>query len=229
MPLDFGLTLSRYCGTTSEFCGTRTVNRPSCSSTGTVKRVVGYYEGWAARRSCDAFQPSDIPLGVYSHINFAFAGIDPNTFEIVPGDARDVDLYKRVTALKKLDSNLKVWIAIGGWTFNDPGPTARTFSDLAGSAQNQQKFFKSLISFMNTYGFDGVDIDWEYPSADDRSGRVEDFANFPSFIANLKAALAQSGYSGLSITVPVSLPISAPSSLGFRARGICSRYTHQPT
>jgi GH18 family chitinase len=55
----------------------------------------------------------------------------------------------------------QVWISIGGWSMNDPDqPTATTFSDLAGSTANQQKFFASLISFMSEYGFDGVDIDW---------------------------------------------------------------------
>jgi chitinase len=58
---------------------------------------------------------------------------------------------------------------------------------------------------MSTYNFDGVDVDWEYPEADDRSGRPEDFANFSSFLKNLKAALKQSGgRDGLSITLPAS-------------------------
>lgn len=42
-------------------------------------------------------------------------------------------------------------------------PTAATFSTLAGSESAQKAFFASLTSFMSTYGFDGVDIDWEYP------------------------------------------------------------------
>jgi GH18 family chitinase len=55
-------------------------------------------------------------------------------------------------------------IAIGGWSMNDPDqPTARTFSELAASQSHQDAFFESLLSFMDKYGFDGVDIDWEYP------------------------------------------------------------------
>jgi GH18 family chitinase len=171
-----------------------------------MKRVVGYYEGWAARRPCQAFMPEDVPLGVYTHLNFAFAGIDPHSYEIVPAQAEDIALYSRLTALKKLDSALKVYIAIGGWTFNDPGPTYRTFSELAADESKQRVFFKSLIRFMNTYNFDGVDIDWEYPVDKDRGGTVADFANFPKFLRNLKAALdsGSGGRNGISITLPVS-------------------------
>lgn len=51
---------------------------------------------------------------------------------------------KRLTDLKKADPDLKVFIAIGGWTFNDPGPTRTVFSDIARSEANQKKFIASL-------------------------------------------------------------------------------------
>ncbi|KEQ68489.1 glycoside hydrolase, partial [Aureobasidium namibiae CBS 147.97] len=135
---------------TEEFCGDRKVTRPSCSKTGGLARVVGYYEGWTLKRPCNEFMPEQIPSGVYTHLNFAFATIHPQTFEVLPANPTDVPLYKRLTALKRRDKDLKVFIAIGGWTFSDPGSTATTFSDLAGSEQNQKAFFKSLISFMST-------------------------------------------------------------------------------
>jgi len=106
------------------------------------------------------FLPEQIPIGVYTHINFAFAVIDPKTFKIAPSSPEDVNLYKRLTLLKKRDPNLKVYIAIGGWAFNDPGPTATTFSDLAASVPRQKAFMESVLSFMSTYGFDGLDLDW---------------------------------------------------------------------
>ncbi|KAH3208918.1 hypothetical protein KXV77_008480, partial [Aspergillus fumigatus] len=190
---------------TKEFCGDKKVTRPSCSKTGSLNRVVGYYEGWTVKRPCNVFYPEQIPLGVYTHLNYAFATVNPETFEVLPGSAYETKLMKRLTDLKKIDPDLKVFIAIGGWTFNDPGPTATVFSDLARSEEKQKAFFKSLISFMSTYNFDGVDLDWEYPVATDRSGRPEDFKNFPKFLANLKKSLkASGGRDGLSVTLPAS-------------------------
>ncbi|KAF7137044.1 hypothetical protein CNMCM5793_006895 [Aspergillus hiratsukae] len=204
-PLNVCCSKFGFCGMTEEFCGDKKVTRPSCSKSGSLNRVVGYYEGWTVKRPCNVFYPEQIPMGVYTHLNYAFATVDPVTFEVLRGSDYETKLMKRLTDLKKIDPDLKVFIAIGGWTFNDPGPTATVFSDLAASEENQQAFFKSLISFMSTYNFDGVDLDWEYPVADDRSGRPEDFKNFPKFLANLKKALkASGGRDGLSITLPAS-------------------------
>lgn len=204
-PLNVCCSKFGFCGIDQAHCGDTKVARPSCAASGqTITRVVGYYEGWAARRSCDAYTPENIPPGVYSHLNFAFAGIDPATFRVVPADPGDVALYSRLTKLKKFDPDLKVSIAIGGWAFNDPGATASVFTNLVASEANQRTFFASLISFMDTYGFDGVDIDWEYPVAEERAGREQDFGNYPMFIANLRSALDGAGGRGLTITLPVA-------------------------
>ncbi|KAI2787836.1 hypothetical protein POX_f08214 [Penicillium oxalicum] len=102
---------------------------------------------------------------------------------------------------QKTDPDLKVFIAVGGWAFNDPGATQNVFSDLAASEKNQKKFFHSVQSFMSTYNFDGIDLDWGYPVADDRGGKKRDFANFPKFLANLKRSLKTTGgRDGVSIT-----------------------------
>jgi chitinase len=36
---------------------------------------------------------------------------------------------------------------------------------MASTAANRKQFITNLIKFMDTYGFDGVDLDWEYPTA----------------------------------------------------------------
>ncbi|KAI1954495.1 hypothetical protein LOZ12_001146 [Ophidiomyces ophidiicola] len=150
-------------------------------------------------------KPEDIPLGWYTHINFAFALIHPKTFRIDHMDAQTASLYRRVTKLKQKQPGLKVWIAIGGWAMNDPGPYRTTFSDLAKSTSAQDAFFESLISFMETNDFDGVDIDWEYPVADDRGGIEQDFGNFVTLLKRLRERLNSSGKTyGMSITLPAS-------------------------
>ena len=111
-----------------------------------------------------------------------------------------------MTDLKRRDKNLKVFIAIGGWAYNDPGPTRETLSRLAADPDKQKVFFKSVVSFINTYNFDGVDIDWEYPGAENRGGRDGDFENLPKFIGNLRKALQSSGTgrTGVTMALPVA-------------------------
>ncbi len=171
---------------------------------------------------CSAMSPNQIPLGVYTHLNFAFVSVDPTTFRIEDMDSFTGTLYRQISSLKLKDPNLEVWVSVGGWSFNDPGPTATVFSTLARDTNAQQAFFASLITFMVNNGFDGVDLDWyasiwrfyvlrncadqilhrEYPVAPERGGSPDDFENFPKFLRNLRTAMNQSGYKfGLSITL----------------------------
>ncbi|KAG9517944.1 glycoside hydrolase, partial [Aureobasidium melanogenum] len=181
------------------------VRRPSCTKTGGLSKIIGYYEGWSSQQPCRQDKLRNIPIGVYTHINLAYATIDPQTFEVLPPTRGDADLYPRV-GQSRWDPDLSMFISVGGWTFNElSGPTATTFSDLVASEDNQRAFIKSLISFMSTYGFDGVDLDWSYPGAKNRGGRPEDYENFPRFVGRLKEALrGTTGRQVLSITLPAS-------------------------
>lgn len=161
-PLNVCCSKFGFCGMTSEFCGDKVVKHQTCDvSTQTIKRVIGYYEGWAPTRSCHRMNPENIPLGVYTHINFAFASVAEPSFQTIPSSAEGVELWKRVMMLKQSDPNVKIWLAIGGWTFNDPDQiTKTTFSDIVSSTANQDKFITALVFLMTSFGFDGVDIDW---------------------------------------------------------------------
>lgn len=222
-PLNVCCSEYGFCGTTKEFCGNKTVKRPHCpphqvgEGLGGFSRVVGYYESWARTRECDVIVPEFIPAGVYTHMNFAFATINPHSFEVQFETRADADMARRLTLLKSADPGLKVFVAIGGWAFSNPSaPTHKTFSELAGASEERQRhFMRSLISFMGRYDFDGVDIDWEYPVAAGRGGKPEDFENFPQFLAKLKSGLrATGGRSGLSITLPASYCKSSRPWLG---------------
>lgn len=72
---------------------------------------------------------------------------------------------------------------------NDPGPYRTAFSDMAGSEANQDAFFDSVLTFMKKYDLDGVDLDWEYPVADDRGGIPEDFDYYVNLLRRLRQRL----------------------------------------
>ncbi|KJR85825.1 class 5 chitinase 1 [Sporothrix schenckii 1099-18] len=213
-PLNVCCSEYGFCGSTPEFCSWTTshtgdpnyatcssaygscgdVKRPSCASDRLGTRNIGYYES--------KWPPEDLNLDGFTSINFAFAFFDPTTFVITSMDANAASLYSRFTALKSKKPGLEAFISIGGWSFTDPGATQTAFSRMVSSAGNRDAFIRSLVQFMDTYGFDGVDLDWEYPGADDRGGVATDTANFVALAAELKAAFG--GKYGLTVTLPTS-------------------------
>ncbi|KAJ0274231.1 hypothetical protein CBS470a_011878 [Colletotrichum nupharicola] len=121
-------------------------------------------------------------------------------------------LLNRFTKLKERKAGLQTWVSVGGWSFNDPGPYQKAFSTMASSAGNRKMFIDGLIKFMEhvgtnilltqSYGFDGMDLDWEYPTADDRGSTADDTANFVLLCKEIKAAFGTRF--GYSITLPAS-------------------------
>ena len=111
-------------------------------------KSVGYMPSWSG--SVNAIQ-----YGKLTHINYAFVLPNAN------GSLRAVENPAKLSSLVSLghSNNVKVSIAVGGW--NDGNDSA--FEALAGSASGRTNFVNSLVSFVNQYNLDGVDIDWEYP------------------------------------------------------------------
>jgi chitinase len=110
-----------------------------------------------------------------TQLNLAFAYIDPRSFQIRLQNPQDDDVYREFVELR--DHGLEVWLGVGGWEFNDEGPTRTTWSDMASSAGNRMVFIESTLQFLKEYGFQGIDIDWEWPASASRGGRPEDTQN----------------------------------------------------
>ena len=77
--------------------------------------------------------------------------------------------YAKALALKQYNPKLKVMIAIGGWNEG-----AKKYSDMAVRKESRKAFVDSVVDFLVKHGFDGLDLDWEYPGDTERGGRWAD-------------------------------------------------------
>ena len=67
-------------------------------------------------------------------------------------------MYRKVTEFKK--HGIKVTLALGGW--NDS--KGDKYSRLVNNPDARRKFIEHVIGFIEKHDFDGLDLDWEYPS-----------------------------------------------------------------
>ncbi len=156
-------------------------------------RVVGYYTSWAMYGR--QFFVNEIPGDKLTHINYAFANISrdgdcilgdewSDTQFVYPGDVEGSELlgnFNQLNLLKEANPGLQTLISVGGWTWSG------RFSDVALTAESRQHFAASCVDFMLRYGFDGIDLDWEYPTGGGNTGNTERPEDPENFILLLQA------------------------------------------
>lgn len=128
----------------------------------------------------------NIEVANYTHLNYAFVDIRDGVIA-KPSVDEDANL-RSFAGLKDYKPDLKVLASLGGWAFNDPGPSQQEFHNIAATRESRKKFIQSVRKFLQEYGFDGVDIDWEYPVADDRGGHPEDKENYLQLVKEMRTA-----------------------------------------
>ncbi|KAF2028863.1 glycoside hydrolase, partial [Setomelanomma holmii] len=175
------------------------MNAPSCGKTsGTATRRVAYYQSWnSRRRECDKVLPNQLDLTSITHLVFAFATIDPKTFQVGFMNHDDKYIYKQFLALP---DNVSKWIGIGGFEFSGPVATRTTWSGMTSTQDNRKAFIDSLKRFLSKWNFKGVEIDWEWPGHAGRGGKPQDGQNQVQLVKEMREAFGTDF--GLGVVVP---------------------------
>jgi chitinase len=113
------------------------------------KRLIGDYGYWS-RTQTPPYSSAQIPFQELTHINHAGVSFNADGSLNVPDGFLEPELIEKAHA-----AGVKVVLLLGG-----------DFTGLETTAGGLSALVENLASFIARHHYDGVDIDWEYPSSD---------------------------------------------------------------
>jgi len=155
-----------------------------------------YWRSWSSDRpeTCNRFEASDIDATTYTHLVYSFASISADGhLEPWVGSWDEVDKYKEFNKVKKRSPDVKTLIAVTEGVFYGAGMNPVTFTEVAESVTTRKAFAQSVVSFLQLYEFDGLDIDWESPLDRDKGGNPFNYERFVLLVEEIRAAIDKSG------------------------------------
>ncbi len=113
----------------------------------------------------------------FGHVNSSFNGIRIDNSERL----------KEIVTLKKQSPTLKVQLSVGGWGSGG-------FSEMASTDSSRNLFAKDCKRVVDEFLLDGIDIDWEYPTADYAgiTASANDTDNFTELMKAIRREIGKS-------------------------------------
>ncbi len=178
------------------------------------KDIIGYYPSWKWKLGNNVLSPSRIPYEKLTVIAYAFFYPRPNGDIVGRDTVGDAVILRGEWDSGKKGSKtgvgltelahrhgVKVVLSIGGWGDSD------NFPEVASYETTRIRFAHSCVEQIRTYGFDGIDIDWEYPGYADHKGTPGDKKNFTRLLRVVRDSLFEYGnHVGKSYTLTAALP-----------------------
>jgi chitinase len=150
------------------------------------RRVVGYFPIWDRN---SGYSPNDVDWAIVTTIaHFSLTPHGDGSIAIPDwGPFPDPDLLARSHA-----AGASVVLVIGG----DHAAATAGFTALAANPHARAAFVRTLLTLVDDNGYDGVDLDWEFPNS------AADRANYAALVGEVRAALGWDRT--LSITGPAT-------------------------
>ncbi|XP_035701862.1 probable chitinase 2 [Folsomia candida] len=187
------LFLAAFLGLVGWTLGTQEVQQDS-------KILACYYGSWSVYRPSNGqFNVEDIDPNICTHLIYGTVGLTLDGVMQVLDPWNDLEendgrgAMRRFTNLKQANPNLKTLLGFGGWNDCEPiGDGCAKYSNMASTLANRTRFINSVVTFLESYNFDGFELDWQYPTL--RGGRPEDRANFALLCAEMRTEFDSRGW-----------------------------------
>lgn len=164
------------------------------------RKLVCYYSTPINLNHTNELYPDRIDPHICTHINVGIVWIDNNRMVF---DSTLEELFRRMNELKRRNPELKVLIWVGG-------AGSYGFSEMVKNHANRKEFIRSLKSALEKYRLDGIDIDWEFPSAHNRERQ-----HFSQLLHEIRRE-----YQREHRTYLLSVAVAAPQGIVFYAYDI---------
>ncbi|XP_071128446.1 acidic mammalian chitinase-like [Mytilus edulis] len=168
------------------------------------KRVC-YFTNWAQYRSgIGKYKANNVDPFLCTHVIYAFAKLESNY--IKPYEWNDISVWGKgqfdmMHDVRSKNPDLKLLLAVGGWNHG-----TKPFTRIVANQSNMDAFATNSIKFLRQNGFDGLDLDWEYPA--NRGSPPEDKERFTSLVKTLRTKYdnedLRTGSSRLLLTAAVA-------------------------
>jgi len=108
----------------------------------------------------------ELALQFCTHLVYGYVGINSDNFQ-AQSLHENLDIkkhqYTEITSLKRKYPHLKVLLSVGGDHDYDENHPNKYIELLEGGKVRQKEFIQSAFSLVKNYGFDGLDLAYQFP------------------------------------------------------------------
>ncbi|MBV0923683.1 glycoside hydrolase family 18 protein [Halomicroarcula limicola] len=151
------------------------------------KTMVGIYPSWS--RYERGYLPGDVPLDRITHLQYAYLTITEDgsvDYADRYGDTRNLTAFRE---RKRAHPDTKMLLSVGGFFASE------YYSNAALDGTRRARFARTAVAFLREYDFDGLDLDWQYPSGGNPNAftREGDVSRFTLLLSEVRRQLDAAG------------------------------------